>query len=182
MSVALARDARAEVYADLRHMIANIVRNFCHSYRQDFDDMMGIAHVAFCEAFTNYDPSRATFGTHVCQKVWSKIYEDFRRRGCRAELLKEYTSLECTLDNAEWQWCSDRSSFALTDLLDELSDDAKQVVQLTLAAPIDLVHAVHDRGKGKPDHVRNALTEVLIDFGWSIDRVSESFAEIAGAL
>lgn len=176
MGSALARDARTETYLDLEKMIYGIVHRFCRRFNVEFDEAICLANLAFCESFESYDSTRATFTTHCQIKILSKLYE-WHRTTMRRHILGKlvHTELE--------YYPEPTGAFYFIDLMDELSGDARIVIWLTLKSPIDVIHAIEERGgRLTPFNIKNAVKEVLRDFHWDTKRIHAAFAEIGQAI
>lgn len=174
MSV-LARDAMTETFFDLEGLIKSVARKFADRYRMDRDDCISMAYEAFVESFGGgFNPKRGTFTTYVMTRVRHKLLEAHRTFMRRIILGKitEYDPLLLEATNGDQR---------VSDLLDDLSKDARIVANLVIDAPREIVHTMIVDNHN-PIKTRKAVVEYLGDIGWMSDRITESFSEIAEAL
>lgn len=184
----IALDARTDTYQTLQGTIKGTVGRFCQRYHTDFDDMLSRAHVAFLEAFDTFDHERGmAFSSYVIQKINFALIETYRETARRAGLHASKFG-QAVVDGLDF--AADKTNpFFLVELLDELSEDGRTVVHLTLHTR-DVQHTMleqtHYTNDATNTAIRNgartALREVLNDLGWTAARISESFQEIANAL
>jgi len=172
MTATIAIEARTETYHDLRGMVFDLVHSFSQRYRTPWDETLSVAHEGFLEAFEGYRPELASFATHASQKVRSKLFE-WQRTTMRRTILGKIVDHNVEL--------IPQDHFLLIDFLDELSEDAREVVCLALDAPRDIVHSLVVKGI-TPRNYKAAIREYLKDCGWCTARIAESFQEIAEAL
>ena len=115
-------DARAEVYADLQKMIHQLVHRFCRRYSTNVDEYLSLAHLTFLQCFETFDAHRSRFSTYVYSKIQFAFLEQ-HRRDCyshsRLEIVSEVEDVATT-----WP------RFSLIDVLDELTTDGREVVDL----------------------------------------------------
>ena len=164
-----------ETFADLHSKILGLVGQFCNRYRMmEYEEMVSMAYEAFVESFGTYDSKKGTFSSHACQKVLSKIYEA-QRTFMRRQILGKVCSYDPTL-------CEDtQSDIRLIDWLDDLSEDARTTANLLLDAPREIMD-VMTNSYYNPVTVRKTVKEYLKDCDWGVNRITESFHEIAEAL
>jgi DNA-directed RNA polymerase specialized sigma24 family protein len=74
-----------------------------------------------------------------------------------------------------------RSTWRISELLDELGDDARTVVKLVVETPAELAAVVQGKGD-QPRNYRSSVRNYLAELGWTAVRVAESFNEIRHAL
>lgn len=173
-STALARDIRAEVYTDLQHLIHSLVGKFCARYGTDFDDYLSLAHLTFLKCFAKFDPSQSSFTTFIHWKIWYRMMEQ-RRTDARTYRVSKIAS------DVDVEMIPRKGSpFSFVDLIDELSEDSRMVVQLVFGRDVQL--ALQSRNANGPHTARSAIREVLEDLGWTRQRIVETFDEIAAAL
>lgn len=176
MVVTLAQDAYAETYADSVPAIRGIAAAFAtgNDKSNEFEENMAEGNYAFCCAYEDYDRDNGEFLDWVRFRVRRRLL-DVRRSPARRQRNLPRVELQ------DHQRTCGPAGF-MTDLLDELSEDAKHVVSLVLDAPPDVILALCERGRVNAVTIKAALREFLIDLGWTTSRVSKSFAEIRKAL
>lgn len=176
-SAALAIDARTETYSDLKGMIFGLAHHYSKPFPQERDEAISQAHLAFLESFADFNRSRSQFGTFVNMRIRSKLLE-WQRTLMRRRILGNI------VDNEMDAYQSSPSfTTRMIDTIDELSEDAKEVLRLTLDSPRDVIHAIYERGDyHNPRFYKAAIIETLKDLGWTAERIFESFTEIREAL
>lgn len=172
LSPSIDLDAHTEVYHDLKRMLHQIVSKFCSRHGENFDEMLAIANLAFCECLPQYEKQKARFTTHVYLRVYYSLLETFRRNKRRAEVF-------CFADVEADSLAVNRHETFMTDLFDELNDDARTVVKLVLKGR-DVSHSMQECNTIKS--TKTAVRNVLNEIGWTASRITESFNEIAHAL
>lgn len=168
---AFAKYAAAETFADMERLIYYTVHEFVRKYGGQFEHWIEYAGIAFMTAYHKYDPSLGmTFASYVRFVLWHHLL-DVRRRAARYHARDSQEPL----DELHAPPVFDRISF-----LDELSRDARKVVNLILATPPGLSKEIGS--VKKPWMIRSVLRRHLRALGWTTERIAESFSEIRRAL
>ena len=175
MAATLARDARAEVYADLQGIIHKVVGRFCHLYGTDFEDYLSLANLTFLRCFKIFDANLSTkFSTFVHSRIWFAMMEQ-RRTDARSRRIHKIQP-DADVDTLTEEW----KGFSLVDFMDELNSDCQMVVELVFSRDVQL--ALLERKVNGRMTSRSVIREVLEDLGWTQQRIVETFDEIASAL
>ena len=164
-----------ETYESVRPLIFSLCRRFYQCYGGDWQEICGQAQLHFVRACHSHEPAKGRLTTWVQTKVWYGLAEDrrneLRKRGTHRQVPYQLEALPA------------RPMNQLGDLLEELSSDARAVVELTLGDALDSL--ARERGfldQPKPTSLRNRLVELLLEAGWSAARILESFHEIREVL
>jgi hypothetical protein len=161
-------------YLDLEQYLAKIVGSFTRKHGGEYDEWMSLARELFVDAFYYHDPAKGSFEKTVGTFVWGRMLNYWQRQKDRARKRdKGYL-----LDNHP----ATIPEFNVGEFLEDLSGDARDVVNLVLEDAPDLRVAMAWRKVKNPTQVRYALKEVLRDLGWTASRIAESFTEIREAL
>jgi RNA polymerase sigma factor (sigma-70 family) len=170
-------DPMLETYQDVEKMIYDLCHKFYARYGSvlgDFDDLVGEANVAFCEAYRGYTMERSRFTTWAYINVQGALMDKLRRAACKH---KQHRHEDITEDmKAELP--------EPINLLDCLSPEANEVVRLALQMPADIeISAIRPGGKRRsPMRVLGAIQEYLQDAGWGAKEIVRVFDEIAEVL
>ena len=173
--MAVTLDARTEAYADVKGIIYQVVHKFCSRHKADFDEMLSIANLAFCECWPRYDSNKARFTTHVYLRVYYAMLETCRKNKRRSEVFQFVETDASELSTA-------RKECFVVDLLDELSTDARTIVNIVLNGRETSHVMQNSQCNNTAASTKNAIAKVLNEIGWSTARVIESFMEIEHAL
>ena len=150
-----------------------LMHSTCHRFiRQhggDFEECASIANMAFALCNSKYKPdSGMKFSTWLAAVTWHLLLDNKRRsiRDSRVAV-RENTDLEAV----------SRRSFSLSGLLDTLSDDAADVVQLLFDMPSDLDGIVYSGNK--TGTVRALVRKyVKTKFGYDNAKVKSIWSEV----
>ncbi len=165
--------AFADTYDDVADRIKMICKAFARKYGSELSEVEGEANKIFVECYHNCKPD-LPFINWLMYKLKRQLFDTFVRYPAfrNARLRRVYTEEDHGYD----------SSFKLIDLIDELSEDGREVVKIALDNPQDVVLAAIHLGKVSPSSMRDGITEFLRDLGWSITRVQKAFNEVRCAL
>jgi len=142
------------------------------------------ANLAFVMAYHNYDSSRAQFNTHVGYRVLMRIKTEFRKL-CKKPRPLTFSELD---ENGQNQVAMKLSvkphkvEKERPEWSDLLSKDAREVVDLVLNSPKDIIMMVDEKGNNSANSYRSSIKEYLSGIGWNKRRISEAFDEIKDVL
>ena len=161
-----------ETFASVEKLIWHAV----HAFHARHGDLYGTREELFAEgctgfaiAYKKYDPSKGSFPTYVRTVVGHTLLENMRNETKRRVRYSTSSEIE-VVDN--------RRPFSLAEFLDEVSEDARAIVQLVLETPGDLLKIVQQEKRD----AKHTLRQYLDGLGWEDHRVSTAFAEISTAL
>lgn len=167
-------DAIADTYIDCEALLAGICHRFRSRYGGEFDDWMGEAALIYMHAYESYDGS-TKFSTWLHYKVEKGFLTIIRNRANRSAKMRQRCWSE------KLGRCLKDDSFQFADFIEQLSQDATIIVELTINTPKKLRRCINATN-AQPRTVRSSLRKYLRSLGWTADRISESFTEIARAL
>jgi RNA polymerase sigma factor (sigma-70 family) len=160
-----------ETYQDVEKLIYRLCWKFS-KYGNEFEDCVSVANVAFTEAFNSFNPSRGCqFSTWVYHSVVHAL-QDFNIKE------QKYRQRTTFVDQREYD-IEDCKRHRLMSIIEELSDDARIVVQAVIESPQELAAVLRCH---KPTKIRRGLWQHFKDLGWSLGRTAECFAEIREVL
>ena len=160
-------------YQSVRPLLYQLCRRFHARHGGEWDELVSEANECFTVAWHSYQPAKGKLTTWVHWKVWHGLLEGHRSRA------KQH-SRRIDLDMAR---LPSRKRFDLHELVQEVSDDAAAVIELTVGTPMELLLECRClQRKPKASSVRAALVDFLLDTGWSAARILETFREIREVL
>lgn len=187
------RRATAEdTYDEVRDLIYHTVWGIVRKHGGDFDDFLSEANEVFLTSYANFDGS-CPFTNWLRQNIVYRLIDCVRGR-CneRSRLRPEPNdsvdgvpvwSLSGTerSDSAVDSVPDTHSTWRITELLEELGDDARTVISLVVETPSELNSIIQAKGD-QPRNYRSSIRQYLAELGWTAARVAESFNEIRHAL
>jgi RNA polymerase sigma factor (sigma-70 family) len=194
----VARSNAEETYNECLDLIRSVVWKVIRQYGGDFDELMSEANAAFLDAYRTFDGSSA-FTSWLHTRVWYSCVSFVRDRLEEQSRYKWREAERATVDGISIKSIGDasladesihngvenvpdrRSTWRVSDLLEELGEDARMVVSLTLETPTELARIAEQKG-GQPRNLRSSLRQHLAEMGWTAVRIAESFSEVRRAL
>ena len=171
-TLTLQQDVINETYNDMKNLIARTVWKFKKTYEIEFEEYLAEANLLFLKAVKSHS-KKAQLSTWVVTRIWygllDKLYEERNWKRQRTDFqLIEKTFL--TL----------HPSMTASELVDEISSDAKLILSLTLNMPKEIIQ----NAKRSKNHLnlKISLKNYLRNIGWTIRRVQESIDEIQNAI
>ncbi len=178
-ATALGQDALTETYQDVEKLICKTVWEFIESYGGDFQELQAEANFTFVKSYQSHQPSRSKFPTWLRNNIWYTLL-NFKKGfmyPIRHNKKIEYVPFihpESSFHEKDENW--------LTDLMDELGNDAIEIVNLFLDIPESVQEAAMDAG-GSGDKIRSNMRRYAKEnLGWTARRVRETFSEIKEAV
>ena len=159
-------------YEDCVNLIRSTVWSFMCKYNKhpnEFDDWMSVANEFFMEAYKSYKSEASKFTAWVRTKVWYGL------------VWKNWLELKHTHINAARppRPSNHQDELSLIDLLDELNEDAKNLILLMRSAPEDL-ERLFKRSKKRP--ARKSVFQYLKQAGWTRANIQNAFNSLKGLL
>ncbi len=178
----IVQDALTETYSDTERLIVKIAHDFHRKYGNTYgtvEELISIGNESFMKAY-NSDKGKSSFVTWLFIQVTHGILDEIRRRTKRQKRLPESTN---GLDSVSYSAALAQPplKFFLHEFLDELTDDAKLVVELVLDTPNDLLEIMRE-DNGNRKKASASIRQYLLGCGWTVKRIMESFAEITCCL
>ena len=165
-----------ERYASVERLLCEMANQFYCCNQCSFEDKLSTANLGYARACREYDPEKGVFTTIVVWKVRGALLQ--HKRNC---------FLQSTLFhlNPEMQNVQYTPSNTILNYFHELSDDAKQVVNIIMDAPKEIkpLFVWNSRGEQRwTKKLRCILKTHLTDHGWDMVRISKAFCEVRDAL
>ena len=161
-------------------LATDVAHQFCKRYGYHDDkgsisarDMRQIARMAAIEAIESHDPKLGDIGQRVRFCVNRELFEVMRTAARRHRICQQERPNE---KNDLTGFGFKPSKFQLVDFLDELSEDAKTIVQIVLTTPGEIFQLT---GCAR---AKAALLSHLESLGWQTEMALVAFSEIKEAL
>lgn len=154
--------------------VEKLLHHCCNEFHRrnpsvEYDDLFGQACLTFVTAYNQYDSKRCdNFANYLCICVMRRLYQHFKSTPSR--LKRQHVKAGLPEDKA-WSQLLPDTFRDLSDVWNDLSDDAMRVIRLALDT------------EGK--HTRTAANRIrssLRRLGWKWLRIDEAFQEIREAL
>ena len=166
--------AVTETYSDVERMIGMLVDRCQSRFGGDRDELLSEANIAFMRAYKMFDPKKARFTTYLYHKVWGTL-----RRHCNTRISRQKRIGGVVQINEDLTPTA--REFNLHEFSKLLTEDAMFVAQIALETPNDLKQVLLTKKLKRPSWIRT-LRRHLLDMGWTMGRIKESFAEIKSIL
>jgi hypothetical protein len=173
MAIDLTLDPVSTTYLDLQNDLNALAFCFTRRYGGEYEENRSEANVGFMISYHEHDPAIAPFVPWCKWKTWKHLQEQHRKIAYRRGITK--------MEQHEEEFAKDEPRFRLVDFIDELSEDARQVVSLVFDTPKGLVPIIQSKGN-EPRNLRSVLRDYLKGIGWSAKQITDSFSEIERAL
>jgi len=155
-------------YYKTRKMIFKICWKYVRRYGGDIEEYISEGNAAYIRAHRTYDPNMAKFSTYL----WHCV-----SNAC-SNLVKKNRTVQINTDLAH-STIEKKKPNSFLMIFQDLPEDAKIVVRLTLDTPIELANLC----KGNSAcNFRVALQKYLQQLGWHEYRISRAFREIRTTL
>lgn len=158
-----------------RGIIEQAALDFYLRYGGDLQEIKSEAVEYFYTAYDSYDSSkRAKFTTWLYAKVWNGLLDSQKKMIWRQKLLGAPVELTDEIPREE-------STFDLSVFTENMTEDAKHVVNTVISCPDKLKEKIKKRDNGLA--MRKRVREYLMEQeGWGRSRIAETFEEITEAL
>jgi len=164
-------------YEESKGLIYHTAYKFWLLYGGELDEYSSVGHLAFMKTINSYNSEKTKFSTWLRTTMW--------------QMLNDFKDSERGRDDEPWSprrkgyRDSDKvmeiNPKPLLDLLDELDDDAHEIVKLVLETPKELQSLIESEGNTMKA-VKPALMVHMKDKGWSGARTGKAFKEIRSKL
>ncbi len=166
-----------DTYKDIERMIYQICHKFCSQYNESLEDLVGEANLAFSRSYKKYDSSRGQFTTFIHWCIVNHLIQYTNRNKKRAKVWMQGLDDDV---HPIFKFAT-ANDLDLKDFTDEMSADAKEVINLVFEGPQEIGYLIFRIGESKMNW-RKALRTYLKNSGWSYRRVLKAFKEIREAL
>lgn len=161
-----------QVYLVSKDIISRVVSKLSRKFNWDQEELQAEANYQFLVALKEYEKEKSKIEAWVYYFITKRLYDSIEKEFVRSKKrVRIYPEPSY-----------ETSSFLVSDLMEDLSEDAQYVVRLTLDMPDAVSRRVQRRGEETPRRVRGALREFLEGEGWTKSRVTMAYEEIEEAM
>lgn len=164
-----------ETYEDVKRLIYKVVNQFMRRNGGDFDELVSTANEVYLDAHETWKPGSAPFTHYLCICIYRRLIGDWKK----SRRLKVVSLTEP--EGGQTQVVDKFFDFNREEFYEQLSDEARYVVQLAFSPPEDLSGMIARKG-GKVLHYSSTIKEYLRDIGWSRTAIREAWTEVQGIL
>lgn len=163
-----------ETYASIELLLHNITHKFSAQYQLPYNDLLSYVHSIYPTIVERYNPTKGTkFSTWVAfatrMSLITHTKKELRHMGYE-EINEEICGSEC------------QSTF-LIDLLEDISDDARYIVNIILNEKRSLSRMMQRKNVKQSKRYLKVLTMYLRDrMGWSSARIEDAISCITKSL
>ena len=174
------RENTTQIYTNMKNLIAHTTWKFHNRYGGDFEELLNEANLLFIKATQSHNEARSKITTWTRFCIWKGLLNYIKKEHKQWNPLLR---LELPIDISD-----DTNYFSLSEILDELSDDAKDIIKLIFDLPLEIQMDAKQHGN-RPRNIKAALYRFLYkEFSNRIKtkpviiKVRELFEEITTAL
>ncbi len=171
-------------YEEVEDMIYEACWRFFNKYKGDWHEWLSEANYIFMVAYYSYNEELgASFSTYL-RYLLDRRLVDRVRKAIREQRYHDKSLTKKTIAGTGCKMVTKHALPVLDKLRGSISKDAFDMARLIIEMPTDLRFAIMCRPdyESRPKKARKAVCELLTDFGWSAEKISESFKEIREAL
>lgn len=169
----LEQDIYEETYRDLEKLIYDSVWKYIRRFNVfnfDFDELLSEAHVFFMMSVRTFNSNKGTnIGTHVQNNIILGLNAWDEKQRKHRNLL--------SFQNENTKEPEVTSSFSVSELIDELKDDAQTIIRLALDSPKEIIEELKF-GTHQINLVAEIKRHLKNKKGWHSSRISKGFEEI----
>lgn len=163
------------LYEQHRGYVEALSWKFARQYNLDQEEVLSEANFQFVRAIQIYQPDRCPPRRFLWRKIWRGL-QNWRDKYVKHPLhrMKHPTGPF----PESWDWDEAQS---LTELQDELSNEARTVIQLVLNAPEEILeHAIYHGSR--PRNLARGIKQHLREQRWTWKQIRNVWKEIRKAL
>jgi hypothetical protein len=155
-------------YAANVNLIRAVAWKFTKRYGTDFDETFAEANMGFMVSAQTYEPGKGDFAQWLGYGIWHRL-QNWLKAATRANRKPEPGASFYT------------TNFNLGIFLADLSQEGREVAELALDAPEEVLQAAHKAG-GHPRNLSSALKQHLREQGWTGNQIWRAWREVREAL
>ena len=168
----LQQDVMNETYNDMKNLIAQTVWRFKNIYGIEFEEYLAEANLLFLKAVKSHS-NKSQLSTWIVTNIWYGLLNKLHKE-------QSWISQRSDFQVIEKIFLTSHPPITASELVDEISLDAKLILSLTLDMPREIIQ----NAKRSKNHLnlKISLKNYLRNIGWTIRRVQESIDEIQNAI
>ncbi len=162
------------VYEEHTRLLSHLAKKYKRCYRTEYDEARSLANELFVVCTLDHDDTKGPIGKRLGWTIWRRMVTHGRKQ-------YRIRKREVVLDDV-----SNHNRFDHEHLMKEVSQHAREVIDLVLTEPPDLLLHYHTGGVDDPlifrRRARKALIRLLTEIGWTRRRIQRTFDELREAL
>ena len=155
------------IYAENIDLVRSLAWKFCKRYGTDFDECFAEANLGFVKAYNTYNPAKGTLAKRISHQAWAHMLDALKRTIKAGREIPENIYGKPTFD--------------LSSFLEGLSEDAKEVVRLSLEVPAEISENIQVE-MPRPRNISAAVKTHLRLQKWTYRQIGGVWKEVAEAL
>jgi len=176
-------------YEDYQNMIYNLAHRFQKTTNIDFDELISCGNLEFVRCQKSFDPMLASFSTYLTIRIKGLFLEMSAKE--RRQPLFIYPKYNPSVNHDRkknpdpieiWDIITNKINqedfIIFKETLQELSEDAKEVIQIVFETPMDLIKMIKKQQQPRGVN-KHQLQKLLRKQGWSFCRIWKTFKEIS---
>jgi hypothetical protein len=160
-------------YDDYKKLIYARAWSYCRTTGLPVEDFISEGNIIFCKAAQKHKPKHGAFSTYLTTALNNRFYNYALQEWREVHLAELDLSIP-----TDTHTMVERGT-AFKQMVDGLSDEAKQIVAIFMHFPGELIEFGEQL---KPKFVRGKLTRFLRAYGWSHGKIERSYNELRGVL
>jgi len=172
MNKRLEKDVLTETYKDMEKLVCKIAWRFAKTYNADFEEVQAETNLIFINAMKTYDKEKGALSTHLTHQITRRLQTYFKQQWKQQN---QIPTINVDLVCIE----TPSSDFTLIDIIDEVGEDARTLIDLVLETPVDFMNAIRPNRRNLRASMKRHSTKIL---GWTKRHYKETFEEVTNAL
>lgn len=156
------------VYADYEKMIKKVAWKFAKN-AQHTEELIAEGNLEYVKALIKFDPNKSCFSTYLYNRLNNHFINLAKKWQVPVVEINDFIPANSL--NVE-------KTISFKQSLENLSETAKEIINLVLDTPDDLYRIVREELKLNKEMIRRYLREK----GWKFTQINAGMAEIANAL
>lgn len=179
MEMVVNKGSLNQLYPLYEKLIYSTCWRFKKRFGGEFDELVGEANLIYVNEVKRYyettmdsNKGELPLSSWLAQKIWFGLTNKRNRHENKwANMVEHDEEKHPTHESAA-------RHFGFVDLMDELSSDAKHMVNMLLDSPPHLKALIEDNNDSMRT-IKYTLTKYLKTRGWGVTRIKHTFREIA---
>ena len=162
-----------DIYSVYQKCLFKLVHTYVKKSRFSFDELMSEANMGFIKAVDTYNKNKAKFHTHLYITVNGRLSHYCNQKNVFNNFY-ENLNIEYQPGNT-----NPEQNASFKDLIDSMSTEAKEVINMVLNTPtemIELVKEMTSNRQGKVHLYKSAVTRYLRTKGWHYYMINETYS------
>ena len=158
-------------YSKYEKCIQKLVWRYVKQSRFDYDELLSEANLGFLHAVETFDKNKSGMHTHCFITVNGRL-----QKYCAKP-----ERIESDLDELASPTLNPEQNAIFSDLIENLSKEAREVVETILETPKEMIELVKEMSASRQGHMhvyRSNVTRYFKDLGWKRKKILKAYSEI----